>query len=103
MIKLRRDFPLYQLHKRDDLTGLFTIEEPGNGLFVMRCTKKKYIRGHDELMIIYNPVNSAITYDLTEDYAVVFSSAGFYPNNGIDIHHLMVPPVAMTVLIKRGK
>ena len=103
LIKLRRDFPLYQLHKRDDLTGLFTIEEPGNGLFVMRCTKKKYIRGHDELMIIYNPVNSAITYDLTEDYAVVFSSAGFYPNNGIDIHHLMVPPVAMTVLIKRSR
>lgn len=103
LIKLRKEMPLYGLHKRDDLENLFTIEEPDSGIFVIRCTKKKYIRGHDELMIIYNPLNKAVTYDLEEDYTLVFNTAGFYPDNGINIHHLMVPPVAMTVLIKRGK
>ena len=103
LIKLRRDFPLYQLHKREDLTGLFTIEEPGTGIFVIKCHKKKYIRGHDELMIIYNPLNKAITYDLSEDYNVVFNSAGFYPDKSITIRHLMIPPVSMVLLIKRGK
>ena len=103
LIELRKDFPLYHLHKREDLTGLFTIEEPGTGIFIIKSHKKKYIRGHDELMIVYNPLNKAITYDLSEDYNVVFNSAGFYPDKGITIRHLMIPPVSMVLLIKRGK
>ena len=103
LIKYRKTVPLYHLHKRSDLEGVVEFVEPGNGLFITKCKKKSLIRDHKELLVIYNPNNKAITYDLDDDYTVIFHGSGFYPTKDLNLKHVMVPPVSMMALIKWRK
>ena len=103
LIKLRKGLDLFHLHKRSDLENIYEIKEPGDGLFIMKCKKKSLIRDHQELVIIYNVNNKSVTYDLGDDYHLVFHSSGYNPNKNITIRSLMVPPVDMTILVKWRK
>lgn len=103
LITLRKTVDLYHLHKKEDLFGAITLVDNDKDLFIYRCNKKKLIRGHDGYLVIFNPTNKMVNYDLGDDYVVVFHSSGFSPKDDIKIHHLMVPPVSTVVLVKWSK
>lgn len=65
--------------------------------------EKELIRGHEEYIVVYNPNNKAITYELSDNYRVVFHEAGLHPTDGITLKHLMIPPISMLVLVKWRK
>ena len=48
-------------------------------------------------------MSEAITYELSDDYRIVFHGAGLHPNDGMTLKHLMVPPISMLVLVKWRK
>ena len=100
VIILRKTVPLFHLHKRSDLENVYEIIEPENGIFILKCKKKNLIRGHHELVIIFNPLNKSTTYDLGEDYTLVFHSSGFNPDKSITIRNLSVAPLATLALVK---
>ncbi len=100
MIKLRKDFPLFHLHKREDLEDAVEIKEGQDGLFGIRCLKPELIRNHHKLLIIYNPTNKAITHDFDEDHSIIFHESGLYFDNNLIVKHLVVPPISMMVLLK---
>lgn len=104
LIKLRNEVPLYHLHKRNDLLESIEFVDVDNGLFIYKCTKKSLIRGHEEFIVIYNPNNTAITYELDGDHALAFHSSGFNADKeAIIIKNLMVPPISMAILVKWRK
>ena len=103
LITLRKSVDLYHIHKRDDLSSAIKYVDNEAGLFIYKCNKKKLIRGHENYLVIYNPNNKAITYELDSDYILVFHSSGFNPKDEIKLKNLMIPPVSMTILVKGDK
>ncbi|MBE6142016.1 MAG: type I pullulanase [Erysipelotrichaceae bacterium] len=102
-IQLRSDIGLYHEHRPSVLQDAIEFIDLDNGLFAYRCKKKELIRGHEEFVVIYNPNNKAITYELSDNYRIVFHEAGLHPYDGMTLKHLMIPPISMLVLVKWRK
>lgn len=100
-IQGRKDISLYRLHKREDLKNAIEILDLDNGLFAYKCTKSQYIRGFEKYLVIYNTLNKMVSYELDDDYIVIYHGNGLDPHSKLKAKIVMVPPVSMLVLVKK--
>ena len=59
------------LFKKEDIEGFFTISHWDNGVYALTAKEKNVICNEKEFVILFNPTNEAINFELDDYYTVV--------------------------------
>ena len=59
------------LFKKEDIEGFFTISHWDNGVYALTAKEKNVVCNEKEFVILFNPTNEAINFELDDYYTVV--------------------------------
>ena len=68
---LARKLRYTHLFKKEDLTDFFTISHWDNGIYVLSAKEKNVIDNEKEFVILINPTDKSVTFELDDYYTVV--------------------------------
>ena len=95
---LARKLNYKHLFHRDDLENFFTISHWDNGVYALVAKDKNVICHEKEFLILFNPLNQPITFELDDYYAVV---KGIEKGKEITIKNGFLPGCTLLMLFKR--
>ncbi len=101
-IELRKGLKFENISSIEDLDGNTSIEHLESGLLVFKTTNPNICVCKNETTIIINPLETNISLDLNDDYAVYFtSSAGTFrsPKEQL-VRNIIVSGLNLVVLVK---
>ncbi len=68
---LARKLGYVSLYRKDDIKDFFTISHWENGVYSLVAKKKNIIEQEQEFVILFNPTNKAISFELDDYYNIV--------------------------------
>ena len=68
---LARKLGYVNLYKRDDIKDFFEISHWDNGVYSLIARKKNIIEQEQEFVILFNPTNKAVSFELDDYYSIV--------------------------------
>ena len=70
---LARKLGYTHLFKKEDIEGFFTISHWDNGVYALTAKEKNVLCNEKEFVILFNPTNQAVNFEL-DDYYTVYES-----------------------------
>ena len=95
---LRRKLGYAKLFKREDMKDYFDISHWDNGIYVLVAKNKNVICQEKEFVIMLNPTDKAISFELDDYYTVL---EGVNEENSISIKNGFLPGCKSLVLLKK--
>ena len=68
---LARKLSYKNLFKKEDLSNFFNISHWDNGVYVLSAKEKNVIKNEKEFVVLFNPTDKAITFELDDYYTVI--------------------------------
>ena len=100
-IKVRKHYNLYRLHTKEELESAIEYYEY-EGLFIYTSKNPKLIDDkNDTYIVIINPVDKMIPFELDGDYLLVLGSSGLNTELDLRVRNINVPPISLTIFVKR--
>ncbi|MBP5574903.1 MAG: type I pullulanase [Bacilli bacterium] len=94
---LRRKLRYTHLFKKEDLDGFFTIAHWDNGVYALTAKEKNVIDNEKEFVILFNPTNQAINFELDDYYTVL---EGDFKGQTIQTKNCFLPGCNLIMLYK---
>ena len=94
---LRRKLRYTHLFKKEDLDGFFTIAHWDNGVYALTAKEKNIIDNEKEFVILFNPTNQAINFELDDYYTVL---EGDFKGQTIQTKNCFLPGCNLIMLYK---
>ena len=95
---LRRKLGYAKLFKREDMKDYFDISHWDNGIYVLVAKNRNVICQEKEFVIMLNPTDKAISFELDDYYTVL---EGVNEENSISIKNGFLPGCKSLVLFKK--
>ena len=98
MNTLRRKLGYLKLFKSEDLKGFFEISHWDNGIYVLVARNKNVYCHEKEFVIMLNPTDKAISFELDDYYTVI---EGVNDEQSINIKNGFLPGCKMLMLFRK--
>ena len=95
---LARKLNYKNLFTRDEMQGFFDISHWDNGIYALSAKGKNVVCNEKEFLILLNPTNAAITFELDDYYTVM---EGVDENKEIKVQNGFLPGINLIVLFKK--
>ena len=95
---LRRKLGYLKLFKADDMKDFFEISHWDNGVYVLVAKNKNVIANEKEFVLLFNPTDKAISFELDDYYTVL---EGVKDERMINIKNGFLPGCNMLMLFKK--
>ena len=95
---LRRKLGYLKLFKADDMKDFFEISHWDNGVYVLVAKNKNVIANEKEFVLLFNPTDKAISFELDDYYTVI---EGVKDERMINIKNGFLPGCNMLMLFKK--
>ena len=95
---LRRKLGYLKLFKADDMKDFFEISHWDNGVYVLVAKNKNVIANEKEFVLLFNPTDKAISFELDDYYTVL---EGVKDGRMINIKNGFLPGCNMLMLFKK--
>ena len=97
MNSLRRKLGYLKLYAREDLKDFFEISHWDNGIYVLAARNKNIVCQEKEFVILLNPTEKAISFELDDYYTVL---EGVKDEQTIKIKNGFLPGCNLLILVK---
>ena len=77
LITLRKSLNYSKFHKIEDINDSIEATHLESGLLIIKVKNKTLLSQSEEAVIVINPTEQSIPYDLDDYYTLFFSSSGF--------------------------
>ena len=95
---LRRKLGYLKLFNRDDLKDLFEISHWDNGVYVLVARNKNIVCQEKEFVLMINPTNQAVSFELDDYYTVL---EGVNDEQTINVKNGFLPGCNLMILFKK--
>ena len=95
---LRRKLGYLKLFNRDDLKDLFEISHWDNGVYVLVAKNKNIVCQEKEFVLMINPTNQAVSFELDDYYTVL---EGVNDEQTINVKNGFLPGCNLMILFKK--
>lgn len=99
LVKLRKSLKYSEIETIDQLVDNTSIEHLDNGLTILKTINKNLLIDDKYAVIIINPTENNISFELDDYYALYFSSSGIVDKTN-HIKYFISPGLSIDILVK---
>ena len=99
LVALRKSLGFSKIFTIDDIKNSINVSHLDNGLLVIKVTDRSFLMEGKEAIIIINPTESSISYELDDYYTMYFSMSGFVKGKHY-FKNFISSQLALDILVK---
>ena len=99
LVTLRKSLGFSKIFTIDDIKDSINVSHLDNGLLIIKVTDRSFLLEGKEAIIIINPTESSISYDLDDYYTIYFSTSGFVKGKHY-FKNFISSQLALDILVK---
>lgn len=100
LTNVRKSYDIFNLKSREEIANTFEVYQHDNGLFTIKIKNEKYLYGNKDIVIIINPTDKNIPYELDDYYKVFLNSCGLVQQD-IFVKNVLCSYASIRILIKK--
>lgn len=100
LINIRKTHDIFNLATKEEICNVFDIYQHSNGLFTIRIKEEAYKYGNREILIIINPTDKNIPFELDDYYKVYLNSGGLVQQD-MFVKNVLCSYSSIRILLKK--